>query len=131
VSRKAKLEKGVTLIAANTEVIGEVHFDDQLYINGKVNGSLIGDGDGKARVVVSEEGWVVGEIRAPHIVINGRVEGNVYATTRVELAPKARVMGDLYYKLMEMQLGAQVDGQMIHEESLSAEVHPFPIENRS
>ncbi|MFB3104054.1 MAG: polymer-forming cytoskeletal protein [Pseudomonadales bacterium] len=123
---KTKLDKGVTLIAANTEVEGDVRFSDQLYINGHVKGNIIAEKDGNATLVVSEEGSVSGEIRVPNVVINGSVEGNVFAGERVELAPKARVSGNVYYKLIEMQLGAMVDGQMVHQEDSSAEVHPFP-----
>ena len=38
-SRKSSAEKGVTLIAANTEVTGDVHFVNQLYINGHIQGN--------------------------------------------------------------------------------------------
>ena len=65
------------------------------------------------------------------VVVNGKVEGNVYAGTRVELAAKAAVKGNVYYKLIEMQLGAMVDGQLVHDESVAAgkkNVHPFPAD---
>ncbi len=78
--------------------------------------------------MVSEEGSVEGEIRAPNVVINGSVEGNVFGK-RVTLAAKAKVSGNVYYKLVEMQLGAMVDGQMIHEGDPGAKVHPFPAES--
>jgi len=66
------------------------------------------------------------------VVINGTVEGNVYASARVELAAKARVKGNVYYQLIEMQLGAMVDGQLLHEDSLGgANVHRFPAEGGS
>lgn len=124
---RIKLDKGVTLIAANTEVVGDVRFKDQLYVNGRVDGNVLaGDEDG-ATVIISEEGSVKGEIRVPNVVINGQVDGNVYANARVELAAKARVKGNVYYQLIEMQLGAMVDGQLLHEESpAGASVHPFP-----
>ena len=125
---KTKLDKGVTLIAANTEVEGDVRFSDQLYINGRLKGTVIAEDDGNATLVVSEEGSVEGEIRAPNVVINGSVEGNVFGK-RVELAAKAKVSGNVYYKLVEMQLGAMVDGQMIHEGDPGAKVHPFPVES--
>ena len=125
---KTKLDKGVTLIAANTEVEGDVRFSDQLYINGRVKGNIIAEEDGDATLVVSEEGSVNGEIRVPNVVINGSVEGNVFAGNRVELATKAKVSGNVYYKLIEMQLGAMVDGQMVHKEDPSAEVHQFPAD---
>ena len=125
---KTKLDKGVTLIAANTEVEGDVRFSDQLYINGRLKGTAIAEDDGDATLVVSEEGSVVGEIRAPNVVINGSVEGNV-AGERVTLASSAKVSGNVYYKLVEMQLGAMVDGQMIHEGDPDPKVHPFPAES--
>ena len=125
---KTKLDKGVTLIAANTEVEGDVRFSDQLYINGRLKGTVIAEDDGDATLVVSEEGSVEGEIRAPNVVINGSVEGNVFGK-RVTLAAKAKVSGKVYYKLVEMQLGAMVDGQMIHEGDPGAKVHPFPAES--
>ncbi len=124
-----KMEKGVTLIAANTEVTGDVKFVNQLYINGHVAGNVLADSSSDATVVVSEEGSVTGEIRVPNVVVNGSVEGNVYAANRVELAAKAAVKGNVYYKLIEMQLGAMVDGQLVHDESVAAggeNVHPFP-----
>ena len=67
-----------------------------------------------------------GEIRVPNVVINGEIEGNVYAMARVELAAHARVKGNVYYQLIEMQLGAMVDGQLLHEPAESAIVHRFP-----
>ena len=128
---KRKIEKGVTLIAANTELNGDVRFADQLYVNGRVIGNIYADHGDKATVIISDEGSVKGEIRVTDVVINGTVEGNVYASGRLELAAKARVSGNVYYALIEMQLGAMVDGQLVHDESLAAgpqNVHPFPGE---
>jgi cytoskeletal protein CcmA (bactofilin family) len=128
-TRKGSSESGVTLIAANTEVIGEVRFVNQLYINGRVHGNVLADLTSGATVVVTDDGAVQGEIRVPNVVINGRVDGDVYATDRIELAKNAVVKGNVYYKLIEMQLGAMVDGQLLHDETLGVDmpnVHPFP-----
>lgn len=126
---KIKLAQGVTLIAANTEVIGDVRFQEQLFVDGRVEGSLYAASDGAGTVVISERGRVHGDIRVPNVVINGEVEGDVYACSRVELAAKARVKGNVYYQLIEMQLGAMVDGQLLHDDGSAAEpganVHPF------
>ena len=123
-----KVEKGVTLIAAHTEVVGDIKFADQLYVSGRVSGNVVADSE-KAVLVISEEGVVAGEVRVPNVVINGRVEGNVYAGHKVELAAQAKVQGNLYYKLIEMQLGALVDGQLVHDEAeASANVHKLNVE---
>ena len=120
------IDKGVTLVASHTEIVGDIKFTDQLFISGKVNGNVLADNE-KATVVISEEGYVTGEVRVPNIIINGLVEGNVFASVKVELAPKAKVKGNLHYKLIEMQLGAMVDGQLVHEDpdKETANVHPF------
>lgn len=125
---RMKVQKGVTLIAPNTAVVGDIRFKDQLYVNGHVDGNLLADDDG-ATLIISEEGSVKGEIRVPNVVINGGVEGNVHASARVELAAHARVKGNVYYELIEMQLGAMVDGQLLHEQAESAKVHPFPADS--
>ena len=131
---KNKTENSVTLIAANAEVCGDVNFENQLYINGHVQGNISAKDGSDATVIVSEEGSVTGEIRVPNVVVTGRVEGNVYATARMELAAKAKVKGNVYYKLIEMQLGAMVDGQLVHDETIGEEphqpnVHAFPAES--
>ena len=125
------IDKGVTLIAKDTEVVGDIKFVNQLYISGRVNGNVLADNE-KATVVISEEGCVTGEVRVPNIVVNGLVEGNVHAAVKVELAPKAKVRGNLHYKLIEMQLGAMVDGQLVHEEQTGKDnVHPFQPESQA
>jgi cytoskeletal protein CcmA (bactofilin family) len=56
----------------------------------------------------------------PHVVLNGTVKGDVRATQRVELGPKARVIGNVQYKLIEMSIGAEVNGKLIHESENAA-----------
>ncbi|NIP16061.1 MAG: hypothetical protein GWM88_15555 [Pseudomonadales bacterium] len=117
---RTKVREGVTLIAANTEVTGDVKFDGQLYVSGRVNGNILAADGCDATVVVSEEGVVSGEIRVPIVVVNGTVEGDISASERIELACKARVKGSVFYALVEMQLGAKVDGQLVHEQPQAA-----------
>lgn len=125
---RKKLDKGVTLVASHTEVVGDIQFADQLYISGRITGNVLADKE-QATVIISEGGCVVGEVRVPNVVINGLVEGNVYASHKVELAAQAKVHGNLYYNLIEMQLGARVDGQLVHSiESRDDNVHPIHAE---
>ena len=56
----------------------------------------------------------------PHVVLNGTVKGDVRATQRVELGPKARVIGNVQYQLIEMSIGAEVNGKLIHESEHAA-----------
>ena len=106
--------KGATLIANNTRLEGDIHFSDQLLVNGEINGNIHADSESDAGLTVSAKGVVSGEIRVPNVVINGRVNGDIYATRHVELAAEARVEGNVHYHLIEMVMGARVDGSLVY-----------------
>ena len=114
----AGLEGGTTLIAHNTRVCGDFFFEEQLYINGVIEGDVTAGQSAEsapesAKLVVCAHGRVIGNIRAPNVMIDGVVEGDVYASGKLELAAKARVLGNVHYNLVEMQLGSVVNGQMV------------------
>ncbi|WPC04652.1 bactofilin family protein [Pseudomonas sp. MBLB4123] len=100
-----------SLIATGAELCGDLRFQGAVQIDGRMNGN-VQTGDGMVRVSV--EGQVEGEIRAPHIVIDGEVIGDVHASEHLELGARARVRGNLYYGLMEMAMGAQIEGRLCH-----------------
>jgi len=103
-----------TLISRGTKVVGDLHFAGDLQIEGTVIGNIIADNGNDAKLVVAEKGRVEGEIRAPMVIINGSVNGNVYSTKHVELAAKAVVEGNVHYQLIEMVKGSQVNGSLVY-----------------
>jgi cytoskeletal protein CcmA (bactofilin family) len=105
------------LIGSGTRVEGNVIFSGGLRIDGHVRGSIIAEEGKPGTLVVSERAHIEGEIRAPHVVINGAVCGPVYSSEYVELQAKANVTGDVYYNTLEMQVGAVVQGRLVHENS--------------
>lgn len=104
-----------TLISAKTEITGDVKFTGGLHVDGVITGSLFAEAGSGAVVRVSDKGRVEGQITAPNVIINGKVFGDVHATDYIELAKKAEVNGDVYYQMMEMVLGAQVNGKLNHQ----------------
>jgi len=62
--------------------------------------------------VISESASVTGAVHADHIIINGHVRGPVHANRMLELQPKARIEGDVYYRALEMHQGATISGQL-------------------
>ena len=103
-----------TLVGSQSEVSGDVKFSGGLHIEGTIKGSVIAENDGKSLVQLSESGTIEGEIRAPFVVLNGVVVGDVHGGEHVELASKARVAGNVYYNLIEMAVGAEVNGKLVH-----------------
>ena len=109
-----------TLISSKSEFIGDLHFSGGLHIDGRIKGNLIADEQSGAVVRISETGVVEGEIRVPNIIINGTVVGNVHSGMHIELAKKAVVNGDVHYGMMEMVMGAQVNGSLIHKDEVKS-----------
>ncbi|NND38061.1 MAG: polymer-forming cytoskeletal protein [Pseudomonadales bacterium] len=104
-----------SLIAAGTQVVGEIQFSGHIEVRGIVLGNIVAEaGVGEASVVVLPGGKVQGDIVAPTVVIDSMVEGNIYAGTRVELAAGAEVCGDVHYQIIEMVQGSQVNGSLLY-----------------
>jgi cytoskeletal protein CcmA (bactofilin family) len=114
-----------SLIGAGTRVDGHVAFSGGLRIDGVVNGNVVAEGDAPATLVISEKAVVSGEVRVAHVVVNGQVNGPVFATNLLELQAGARITGDVSYKTLEMQPGAVVDGRLVHLVQESAPVVDF------
>ncbi len=101
-----------SLISNGTKVQGDIEFTDHMEVEGELNGNIAAADGAKASLRVAEGGVVRGEIRVPNIVVNGFVEGDIFASEHVELANKANIQGTIYYKSMEMVKGAVVSGQL-------------------
>lgn len=114
-----------SLIALGTVIRGDLRFSGTLHLDGRIEGSVLGEGD-DAMFTLSEQGQVHGEIRVPHAVINGHVTGDVHVSARLELAPNARIDGDLRYHTLEMAAGAQVNGRISRQAGDAQRELPAP-----
>ncbi len=121
--KDGRSESGITLVATNCELVGDVHFSDQLLVNGIVKGNIYAQAGSKATVTISEKGRVRGEIRVPHVIVNGKVFGDIRSDKHIELATKAEVKGNVYYNLIEMVKGSRVDGSLVHMQDAKQEVN--------
>lgn len=115
------LSGATTLISTETVIVGDLHFSGNLDVEGLVQGNIIAQPDKDAVVRVVNKGRVEGEIRAPSVIINGIVEGNIHSSRHLELASKGRVQGDVYYTQVEMAAGSEVNGSLTHVEQPGAE----------
>jgi len=82
--------------------------------------SKLADDDPDAVLILGERGNIEGEVKVPHVVLNGSVTGDVHATTSVELSSRARVNGSVFYRVIEMAMGAEVNGNLVHLEEEKA-----------
>lgn len=114
--RRFKAPKVSTVIGKDTRIIGDLEFQGGLHLDGRIEGNVSGVAGGASAITISEQGQIKGDVRVDVLVLNGTVLGDVFANERVELAPQARVTGTVYYRLLEMAMGAEVNGQLVHTE---------------
>lgn len=104
-----------TLIARGTRITGDINFVGSLEVEGEVEGNIsLSDGGKEGEVRIAKGGSIKGVIRAPIVIVNGDIEGDVHSSNHVELAAQAKIDGNVYYSLIEMVKGAQLNGQLIY-----------------
>lgn len=104
-----------TLVGSSTKIHGDLNFEGGCHIDGTVEGNVSADEDSSSALSISERGNVDGGVTVPYVVLHGIVRGDLYATERVELGPTARVIGNVYYNLIEMAIGAEINGKLVHQ----------------
>jgi len=127
---KRKKIKGTridTLIGQQTELLGDVRFSGWLHVDGTVKGNVVAEDESSPVLTLSEHGTIEGEVRVPNVVLNGVVLGDVHARAQIELASNARITGNVYYHLIEMAMGAEVNGNLVHRGAEAEE--PLKIEH--
>ena len=80
-----------TIVGKGTVIEGNLKVSNSLRIDGKV----IGDIQSTDTIIVGKEGEVKGQVKGKHVLLAGKVEGNINASDRVYLESKALIVGDI------------------------------------
>ena len=102
-----------TVIAEGTHILGDIKFFGTLIVEGEITGNISSQEGGEPGLTVLDKGLVRGEIRAPSVLVCGRVIGDIYTDKLIELASGAVVEGNVYYNVLEVAKGAQVNGSLV------------------
>lgn len=104
-----------SLIGAGTRVEGNIRFTGGLRIDGEVRGNIeAAESASSSTLVLSEQARIEGMVNVAHFVVNGTVVGPVTVSESLEMQPKARIVGDVEYTLIEMHQGAVIEGRLVH-----------------
>jgi len=101
-----------TLIGKTSRVEGDVEFAGGLHLDGSVAGNVRAKGGPDSTLSVSEHGSIEGSVEVPNVVLNGSVKGDILASGRVVLGSGARVQGNVRYGVIEITLGAEIQGKL-------------------
>ncbi|MEI9999619.1 MAG: polymer-forming cytoskeletal protein [Verrucomicrobiota bacterium] len=95
-------------MTSDCEFKGALAFSGELELHGRLEGTIESEG---GALTVGEQALIKAEIRVNDVLIYGKVQGNVYATGRIEIRGKAEVYGDLYSNRLAMDDGVVFVGK--------------------
>ena len=113
--KKMRSMKIDTLIGSDARMEGNIYFRGVLHVESEVQGNIISESKEKSLLILAEKGVIKGDVVGSMVIINGTVEGDIYVSGTLELARHAKVQGSVHYNLLEVEVGAQVNGSLYHK----------------
>ena len=99
----------MTLIGKSVVIKGELSCGEDLYIDGQVEGTINPKGN---HLTIGPNGRVKANINACAVIVQGKLEGNIQASHRVDLKQSAVVMGDIATQRISIDEGAYFKGSV-------------------
>jgi cytoskeletal protein CcmA (bactofilin family) len=119
---KDSIESFDTLIGAATRIEGRMVVNKSIRLDGTIEGSIESSTDTQVTVAIGHSGLVHGDVRAHRVLVNGQVDGNIYAREKCELHETSKVKGDIHYGLLGIEHGAEILGLMVKKIEATGEV---------
>ena len=116
------LESFDTLIGAATKIEGRMVVNKSIRLDGTIDGSIESPSGTQVTVAIGNTGLVHGDVRAHRVLVNGQVDGNIYAREKCELHETSRVKGDIHYGLLGIEHGAEILGLMVKKIENTGEI---------
>ena len=101
-----------TLIGTDISIFGDIFYEGTVHVEASIEGSLIAHKDKNSKLFVNKSSVIKGSVDGTDVAINGTVYGNVYVHNLLQLGSDAFVKGNIYYKSIEMEVGAKIDGRL-------------------
>jgi cytoskeletal protein CcmA (bactofilin family) len=96
-------------IGKSVVIKGELSGSEDLYVDGQVDGSIALKGNS---LTVGPNGQVKGSVDAKAVVLQGKLDGNILASDRVDLRKSAVVTGDISAQRISIEEGAYLKGKV-------------------
>ena len=100
---------GLAQIGKSVVIKGELSGSEDLYLDGQVEGSIALKGNS---LTVGPNGQVKASVDAKGVVVQGKLEGNIQASDRVELRKSAIVTGDITTQRILIEEAASLKGKV-------------------
>ena len=97
-----------TLISEGCKIAGVITGNCDFQVNGEVEGDCEID----STLMLARGGLWKGTIRAGNVIVSGHVEGDIFASGRVEITDTAKITGTVAAEAIAVAEGAVVEGIM-------------------
>ncbi len=129
--KRQKSTRVDTIIGKTTTIKGDLSFSGTLHVEGTIIGNVKAETDKDAMLVLDEDGMIEGDVDVANMIINGTVEGDIFSAGHAELLPHARIRGNVYYHLIEMSVGSEVNGNLVHRKEEGGQVEYLDTREKS
>lgn len=121
-----------SLIGPSTQIFGRLVVNHGVRIDGEIHGSVEASRSPGITVHIGHEGIVKGDLHAYRVLVNGTVDGNIYAAERCDLFETSKVRGDIHYGQMGIEHGAEIYGELLKKgPSVTTTVTPPPAVSKA
>jgi cytoskeletal protein CcmA (bactofilin family) len=103
------------LIGKAIRIKGELHGEEDLVIEGKVEGTIALK---KNHLILERSAVITAHVEVQNITIKGSMNGNTQASNKVEITADAKVVGDIKAPRVVMEEGARFRGAVDMEVKL-------------
>jgi cytoskeletal protein CcmA (bactofilin family) len=97
-----------TVIGPKARFVGEIEGDEDIVIQGRLEGNARVD----RKITIAPSGEVRGDVSARSVIVGGRVHGQIRAEERAELLASANVEGNVQAPKVVIAEGAQLQGSV-------------------
>lgn len=96
-------------------ITGDIEFEGELMIQGKVTGNIRSVSDGKGILRIEEKAEVTGDVDVPVIKVSGTLKGTVSANELLHLQPTGTIIGPIKYNNIQLESGGTLEGSLTPE----------------
>lgn len=120
---KGITEQQINKIASGTVIVGDVNAEGDFRVEGRIIGNMVCS----ARLVVSESGFIQGQVDARNITVEGEIKGNVISREILQIEKTGRIYGDIYTQKLLVQIGAVFTGKSHMSDAAKEALGKAPI----
>jgi cytoskeletal protein CcmA (bactofilin family) len=101
-ANESRKEAKMANVTQDSEIKGTIKFGQAMRVDGRFEGELTSD---NGELVVGKTGKVKATVKVKSAVVEGRVDGNIRASDKIELKQSAQIFGDLQAKTLVVEQG--------------------------